>query len=123
MLGEAIPNRTGDLGRAVTAVRSLTAQSPGAPIITSTKADVPSHAYPTTSTACKQAAPTRSPTRPKRDLNPVADKFVPIAQTHTKTLSLTNDNKISSDRTILNEETCLSRMKGGSVVEGKPKIP
>ena len=86
--------------------------------------DLPLPAYPTTpSTTCKQAALARSPTRPKQDLNPVADKFGQIAQTRTKVWSLTNDNKSSSDSKIPSAETGLSRTKVVTVVEGTPQNP
>ena len=48
---------------------------------------------------------------------------MPIAQTRTKSVSLTNYNKRSSDRTTLNKETCTSRIKVGSFVEDEAVFP
>ena len=55
-----------------------------------------------------------------QDLNPCADKFLPIAQkesSRAKVRALTLDNKIPS------AETCLSRIKASPVVEDKAQNP
>ena len=66
---------------------------------------------------------TRSPTRPKRDLNPVAEKSVPLMQTRKNTVTLGKCNKKSNDTKILNTETCLSRSQATPVVEDKDQNP